>query len=1241
MKVTGKLCFRGTAIAAAVSNNVLKGNFDSRVHIYVYDELIRSTLLSEVINKRHENVKYLPGIKLPRNLVAVSDLLEAAQNADILIFSTPQSFVESYCNILAGNLKETAFAVSMIKGLMKVRGDEMGLVSHAIQERLDIPCYSMVSAHSAMEMAQGKLCEITLGCNDRDHAQLLTTAFQTNNCRVIAINDVDGVELCGTLKDIIALGAGFADGLRLGENARVTAIHLGLKEMMRFIKAFFPSAQMSTFYESCGVANSVASTYVDKNVTFAKSFVTTGQTIQEIEANLLNGRKLLGPIVAAEVNALLEKEEMEDEFPLFTAIHRICQNESPPEAMIEAIRSHPDLSNASVSHLLNDEAGGKHVEVLDEFADTLPKLRSALEKILSEADNKNLKNLKVLDVYRLEDLKKYEKASEDQPIETEDVPGRLSENAAKIEEDIRQGNVQIAFKMDVEDNGRQMHLFLEEMPGADREFQSVISFGSDSEKKNDMSKVGNSLSLESSEIPFEHDTDALDWSSNSKSPRGLEEETMMYDPESYPRHTAEVAQIESESTGHESEEQTLQAQEDLIKSIRKTIQALDDETAMQSLIAESKLEEEKMAGLVNDSSYARSSSDQSFEDEDQLQQHKTKLSKESDSIETRFQDEIKGVLEEEPDSKEKGKLRDKGKLELLEMESDPIETRFQDEIEGVLEEEPYSDEKGRLGDLGKIELLAKESDPIETRFQDEIKGVLEEEPDSDEKGKLGDKGKLELLEMESDPIESRFQDEIEGDHHDADPIQVRAEESKTPNRLQLDAQDMDDYHDAEVLAESRGYDGAEEEKRATKLGERKPHHSLDEVNSRYYSKHEWDWLLNNDQIDMETKEKSPTSGQDETLSKADQEKLDKLSHQLKEALMRDVSSEDVSSEDVTDEKELEPEAAKKRDPREFEVPLPAATPAFGMPSEKPVPQRKPSIREGSPQIEPQPSFVPPPAPHNKPPAKQLNPRQAPPAQFEFPEALADLETKPHSMKGDQRIPESKKRTKAEPPVQSKAGEPPARKAPIEQFAERRRPPGDDVHRKSRGDGLPPQDRPATRKEQMQPEPKRRNVKESSLDRAARDMTSSVRRGQDRQVDFKGSNPFDREPGLDTMDTSSDQPNKGRKVGAKPPFNPPINPRVRVPGPPFDGREREFHTLTYSMAPAIKWPRISQNLQPTRTLVATVHMKNISGLPRQVQRISKPAFQMPLGVPRSPTLTKILCALQIGLLASYLTRFRKK
>lgn len=112
-----------------------------------------------------------------------------------------------------------------------------------------------------MEMAQGKLCEITIGCNNDAHANQLNYLLQTENCMVFTIDDVDGVELCNTLKDLVALSAGFIDGLHLGENARIACLHLGLKEMMRFITNCNPTTNVTTFLESCSLANSVASAY--------------------------------------------------------------------------------------------------------------------------------------------------------------------------------------------------------------------------------------------------------------------------------------------------------------------------------------------------------------------------------------------------------------------------------------------------------------------------------------------------------------------------------------------------------------------------------------------------------------------------------------------------------------------------------------------------------------------------------------------------------------------------------------------------------------------------------------------------------------------------------------------------------------------------------------------------------------------------------------------------------------------
>ena len=61
--------------------------------MYVYEEIINGKKLTEIINETHENVKYLPGYKLPENVIATSDIVEAAKNADILIFVLPHQYI--------------------------------------------------------------------------------------------------------------------------------------------------------------------------------------------------------------------------------------------------------------------------------------------------------------------------------------------------------------------------------------------------------------------------------------------------------------------------------------------------------------------------------------------------------------------------------------------------------------------------------------------------------------------------------------------------------------------------------------------------------------------------------------------------------------------------------------------------------------------------------------------------------------------------------------------------------------------------------------------------------------------------------------------------------------------------------------------------------------------------------------------------------------------------------------------
>lgn len=191
-----------------------------------------------------------------------------------------------------------------------------------------------MGANLANEVAEGNFCETTIGCTDKKYGKVLRDLFQANHFRVVVVEDADAVEVCGALKNIVACGAGFVDGLKLGDNTKAAVIRLGLMEMIRFVDVFYPGSKLSTFFESCGVADLITTCYGmlireierqgvsfflcgnffpgGRNRRVSEAFVTSGKTIEELEKEMLNGQKLQGPPTAEEVNYMLKNKGLED-----------------------------------------------------------------------------------------------------------------------------------------------------------------------------------------------------------------------------------------------------------------------------------------------------------------------------------------------------------------------------------------------------------------------------------------------------------------------------------------------------------------------------------------------------------------------------------------------------------------------------------------------------------------------------------------------------------------------------------------------------------------------------------------------------------------------------------------------------------------------------------------------------------------------------------------------------------------
>uniref|UniRef100_A0A7J8JF19 Glycerol-3-phosphate dehydrogenase [NAD(+)] n=1 Tax=Rousettus aegyptiacus TaxID=9407 RepID=A0A7J8JF19_ROUAE len=310
----------GSAIAKIVGRNAAQlAHFDPRVTMWVFEEDIGGRKLTEIINTQHENVKYLPGHKLPHNV-----------------------FISKICDQLKGHLKANTTGISLIKGVDE-GPNGLKLISELIGERLGIPMSVLMGANIASEVADEKFCETTIGCKDLAQGQLLKELMQTPNFRITVVQEVDTVEICGALKNVVAVGAGFCDGLGFGDNTKAAVIRLGLMEMIAFAKLFCRGPVSSTtFLESCGIADLITTCYGGRNRKVAEAFARTGKPIEQLEKEMLNGQKLQGPQTARELHSILQHKGLMDKFPLFMAVYRICYESQPVGEFIHCLQNHPE-----------------------------------------------------------------------------------------------------------------------------------------------------------------------------------------------------------------------------------------------------------------------------------------------------------------------------------------------------------------------------------------------------------------------------------------------------------------------------------------------------------------------------------------------------------------------------------------------------------------------------------------------------------------------------------------------------------------------------------------------------------------------------------------------------------------------------------------------------------------------------------------------------------------------------------
>jgi glycerol-3-phosphate dehydrogenase (NAD(P)+) len=311
----------GTALA-----NLL-GNKGYGVDLWVFEPEVR-----DAIENRHENPIFLSGITLSGNLRPSCDLETVVSDKDLVLVVTPSHVMRTVSREMAPCLPPDTLVVSASKG---IENDSWLTMTGVLQENLPRIPADQIAVLSGPSFAREVACNlptvVAVACRNRQTATLIQHVFATPFFRVYTNSDVIGVELGGSVKNVIAIAAGIVDGMGMGLNTRAALITRGMAEIRRL--GIRMGANPHTFAGLAGFGDLILTCTGDlsRNHTVGKK-LGQGMKLPEI----LSEMRMVAEGVKSSRSVYHLSGHLNVEMPISHAVYHILHDDlSPKEAVVQ------------------------------------------------------------------------------------------------------------------------------------------------------------------------------------------------------------------------------------------------------------------------------------------------------------------------------------------------------------------------------------------------------------------------------------------------------------------------------------------------------------------------------------------------------------------------------------------------------------------------------------------------------------------------------------------------------------------------------------------------------------------------------------------------------------------------------------------------------------------------------------------------------------------------------------------
>jgi len=184
--------------------------------------------------KKRINTDYLPGIKIPKEILITSDIEESADDKHLIVMAVPSQFLRNVINDINYKSIEDTILVSVSKGIENKSLMTMSQMIKDVFPHINKNQIGVISGPShAEEVSRMIPTAVVAASSDIETSKAIQSAFMTSYFRVYASTDILGVELGGAFKNIIAIGAGIIDGAGFGDNTKAAIMTRGVAEISR------------------------------------------------------------------------------------------------------------------------------------------------------------------------------------------------------------------------------------------------------------------------------------------------------------------------------------------------------------------------------------------------------------------------------------------------------------------------------------------------------------------------------------------------------------------------------------------------------------------------------------------------------------------------------------------------------------------------------------------------------------------------------------------------------------------------------------------------------------------------------------------------------------------------------------------------------------------------------------------------------------------------------------------------